>query len=235
MRRLTILSLALLAACATQPPPSVPTEPATPRAQPAPARSPNALTPVGAVPRTIVEPKIRVGLLTDQPAVTFPRTADGYYVISDAGASTLRRGFTLTPPLANATTRYAIQVSAISDKTSAEALMEKVRTEMNLPVRHVFDPASGAYRILAGDFPDSDSATPMRAQLTERGYGKDMLVVRRPSDEKFEMRHALVDDEGDSTVIAGESLLIMPVTGDTLVLDKLPYRTAARIFINARG
>jgi stage II sporulation protein D len=238
MRRLSIfLCAAVLASCATPPRPTAPS--ATPKVpapmQTPPTRSANALTPIGSVPRTIVEPKIRVGLLTDQSAVTFPRTAEGYFVVSDAGASTLKRGFTLTPPLAKATTRYAIQVSAISDQRSAEALIEKIQTEMKLPVRDVFDPAAGAYRILAGDFPDADSATPLRAQLTDRGYGKDMLVVRRPSDEKFELRHQLVDDEGDAQTIAGESLLILPITGDTIVLDKLPYRSAARVFINNRG
>lgn len=233
MRR--FIALLFLAACATQParPPAPEAPPVPPQAQP--ARSPNALTPAGSVARTIPEPKIRVGLLTDQSSVVFPRTADGYYVISDAGPSTLKRGFTLTPPLANATTRYAIQVSAISDQRSAEALAEKVRTEAGLAVKMVFDPAAGAYRILAGDFPDSDSATPARADLTSRGYGKDMLVVRRPSDETFEMRHRLTDDEGDSHAIAGESLLILPVSAETIVIDKQPYRTAARVFINNRG
>jgi stage II sporulation protein D len=237
MRRL-VLCTVVLAACATQPAPR-PAESTQPPSQPQPhaqpIRSPNALTPAGSVPRTIAEPKIRVGLLTDQSSVVFPRTADGYYVIGDAGPSTLKRGFTLAPPLANATTRYAIQVSAISDQRSAETLAEKIRTETQLPVKMVFDPAAGAYRVLAGDFPDSDSATPTRAQLTDRGYGKDMLVVRRPSDEQFELRHRLVDDEGDTHTIAGQSLLILPITAETIQLDKQPYRTAARIHINARG
>ena len=103
MRRFSIAVL-LLAACATQPPrPPAPPTSARVEPQPQPARSPNALTPVGSVPRTITEPKIRVGLLTDQVSVTFPRTTDGYYVIGDAGPSTLKRGFTLAPPLAKAT------------------------------------------------------------------------------------------------------------------------------------
>ena len=231
MRRFAVIAL-LLASCATAPPPPGPTRTPPPPAQ---QRSPNALTPAGSVARAIVEPKIRVGMLTDQSSVAFPRTADGYYVISDVGPSTLKRGFTLTPPLANAATRYAVQVSAVSDQRSAVGLAEKVRTEMSLDVRTIFDPAAGAYRILAGNFPDSDSATPLRAQLTDRGYGKEMLVVRRPSDEKFEMRHRLIDDEGDSQTIAGESLLILPIAADTIVIDKQPYRTAARVFINNRG
>lgn len=236
MRRLILLAL-VFASCATpspQPPAAQPPAPQPSVVAPS-LRSPNALTPVGSVTRTIVEPKIRVGLLTDQSAVTFPRTSDGYLVIGDAGPSTLKRGFTLTPPLANAATRYAIQVSAVSDQTSAETLAEKIRTETSLSVKQVFDPAGGVYRVLAGDFADSDSATPTRANLTERGYGKDMLVVRRPSDEKFETRHRLADDEGDTHTIAGESLLIVPISAETIVLDKQPYRTAARVFINNRG
>jgi stage II sporulation protein D len=62
-----------------------------------------------------------------------------------------------------------------------------------------------------------------------------MTVVRRPSEEKFEQRHRIVDDEGDEYTLAGESILIMPATGDTITIDNKPYRTAARLFINARG
>ncbi len=235
MRRLaSILSLVLFAACATAPPPP-PSESSAPAAQPAPARSPNALTPVAALPRTITEPKIRVGLVSDQAAVVFPRTADGYYLVTDQGPSILKRGFTANAPLANAVVRYAVQVSAISDLTSARELVAKLRTETGMRVDSVFDPASGTYKILAGDFESSDAATPARSQLTDRGYGKDMLVVRRPSDQPFEKRIEIVDDEGDRHILAGDTLRIFPVTADTITLDKLPYRTSGRLFVNPRG
>lgn len=240
MRRFTAFSFALvfLSACATAPsaPPSgsAPAPASAPQTAQAP-RSPNALTPVASIDRQIVQPSIRVGLLSDQPSVTFPRIAGGYYVVSDGGPQTLRRGFTATAPLSDATVRHAIQVSSVSDLTSANALAEKIRTETSLRVDTVFDPAGGAYRVLAGDFATTEAATPVRAQLTERGYGKEMLVVRRPSDEKFEKRHVVVDDEGDRYTLTGETLQIFPITAETLTIDKQPYRTSARLFINARG
>jgi stage II sporulation protein D len=238
MRRSALtLVLCFLAACASTPPSApVSTTPApTPTAQPAPERSSNALTPVASLPRTIAEPRIRVGLLSDQSTVTFPRTTDGYYLVSDQGPSLLRRGFTATAPLANATVRYAVQVSAISDQSSANALMEKIRTETGLRADAVFDVANGQYRILAGDFATSEAATPTRANLTERGYGKDLFVVRRPSDEKFEKRIAIVDDEGNQYTLSGAFITVLPAEAQTLVIDKQPYRSAARLFINARG
>lgn len=238
MRRLALgLFFALFLACTTTTPPPAAesTAPATPAATPAPQRSPNALTPVAAMPRTIAEPKIRVGLLIDQPEVVFPRTADGYYVVTDRGPSTLRRGFTVRAPLAEATVRYAVQMAAISDQSSAQALVDKLKAETGLRVDMTFDPASGTYKILAGDFAASADATPTRSQLTERGYGRDLQVVRRPSDQPFEKRFELIDDEGDRHTIDAATLQIFPQTAETLVLDKQPYRTSARLFINARG
>src|SRR5438105_14917000 len=111
MRRFAIF-VGLLAACATAPPTANRLPPIQPTPQP--ARSPNALTAVTSVARNIQEPRIRVGLLSDQQTVAFPRVAGGYYVVTDAGASALRRGFTLTAPLSDVTTHYALQVSAIS-------------------------------------------------------------------------------------------------------------------------
>jgi stage II sporulation protein D len=244
MRRfVSTLSALLIASCAATTPPrtssttasSTTTAPATPSAQPAPVRSANALTPVASVPRTIAEPRIRVGLLSDQSTVSFPRTADGYYLVTDKGPSLLRRGFTATAPLANAPVRYAVQVSAISDESSARTLVEKIRTETGLRADSVFDVANGQYKIIAGDFESSEAATPARANLTERGYGKDLLVVRRPSDQPFERRIVVVDDEGDRTTFEGPSLVVLPATAETLVIDKQPYRSSARLFINARG
>ena len=56
---------------------------------------------------------------------------------------------------------YAVQVSTISDVTSAMPLADKLRAEINTRVDAIFDPAGGAYRVLAGDFPDAASANPL--------------------------------------------------------------------------
>jgi stage II sporulation protein D len=247
MRRIALFAVlsSLLAACATtlsQPSQSQPAEsrpaesrPTANQQQPAATFSRHALTPVASMPRTIAEPRIRVGLLSDQSSVTFPRTTDGYYLVTDAGPSLLRRGFTASAPLANAPVRYAVQVSAISDQSSATALVEKIRTETRLRVDTVFDVANGQYRVLAGDFATSEEATPTRANLTERGYGRELLVVRRPSDQPFEKRITVVDDEGDQYTMNGDALVVFAATADTITIDKQPYRSAARLFINARG
>jgi stage II sporulation protein D len=236
MRRFALtLTLSLLAACASTTPRPIPTPTPTPSPQPAPSRSPNALTPVASLPRTIAEPRIRVGLMSDQSTVSFPRTADGYYLVTDKGPSLLRRGFTATAPLANAPVRYAVQVSAISDQSSAQTLVEKIRAETGLRVDTLFDVANGQYKVIAGDFESSDAATPARANLTERGYGKDLLIVRRPSDQPFEKRITIVDDEGDRATFEGPFLTVLPATAETLLIDKQPYRSSARLFINARG
>ncbi|HVG24484.1 MAG TPA: SpoIID/LytB domain-containing protein [Thermoanaerobaculia bacterium] len=237
MRRFVLTSFLVLSACSGTMPQAPSTAPdATPRATPAPQRSANALTPVASVPRTIAPPAIRVGLLVDQPEVTFPRvTGGGYYIVTDRGPQTLRRGFTVRAPLADATVRYAVQMAAISDQSSAQALAEKIRTDTGMRVDMTFDPASGTFKILAGDFASSEAATPERANLTERGYGRDLQVVRRPSDQPFEKRFTITDDEGDRYTLDAALLQIFPMSGDTLVLDKQPYRTSARLFINPRG
>jgi stage II sporulation protein D len=235
MRRTSLpFIVLLLAACATTPPPQPPSS-TTPSAQPAPVRPTNALTPAASLPVTIAEPRIRVGLLSDQSTVSFPRTADGYYIVTKQGPSLLKRGFTATAPLANAPVRYAVQVSAISDQSSANALVEKLRADTGLRADTVFDVANGQYKVLAGDFESSEAATPTRANLIERGYGKDLMVVRRPSDQPFEKRIVIRDDEGDQHTLDGASLLIVPASAETITIDKQPYRSAARLFVNARG
>ena len=233
MNRLAVLavSLAFATACAQPPAPQITPQPGTTE----PARSPSALTPVGSVSKRIAEPLIRVGLLSDQPNVAFPRVPDGYFIVAEAGPSVLRRGFSVSAPLADATVRYAVQMAAISDESSANALAERLRGETRQRVDVIFDPASGQRRVLAGDFATSDEATPFRATLIERGYGRDIVVVRRPSDQQFERVFAIVDDEGDRYTLRGESMLVMPVSQETVRIDNKPYRTAARLFINARG
>src|SRR5438445_9343882 len=118
MKARFVVAVALLAACAAPPP--------KPQIVPQP-RSTNALMSVPSVAKTIAEPRIRVGMLSDQTSVTFPRIDGGYYVIADRGAATLRRGFTDTAPLPETTPHYTLQAAALSDAGSASALAEKLR------------------------------------------------------------------------------------------------------------
>ena len=156
---------------------------------PPPARSPNALTPVTTPAKTIVEPRIKVGLINDQATVTFPRIAGGYYLITDTSSATIRRGFTMTAPLSDAPPHYAVQVSAVSDLPSANALAEKLRAESQQRVDVLIDTGGTAYRIIAGDFATSNDAQPLRDQLTQHGFGTNLLIVKRPADQPFEKRH----------------------------------------------
>ncbi len=234
-RFLVITTMLLAGGCvSTAPAPAPAAMPAAAQV----ARSQNALTPVASISKSIADPSIRVGMVSDQPAIAFPRVKDGYYVVSDAGPSTLRRGFSVNAPLRDAAVRYAVQVSSISDRPSATAFADKIRAESGQRVDMTFDPSApngGMYRILAGDFPDAQSAQPLRGQLTQRGYGKDMLIVRRPSDQPFEKRLDIVDDEGDRYTVNGASILVMPVSGESIAIGDKPYRTAARVLINPRG
>src|SRR5207248_3254323 len=135
MKRFAPIVLLLAAACAPQPAPV-----STPQLQPqAPQRSRNALAPAAGA-RAIAEPRIRVGMLSDQHSVTFPRVDGGYLLVDDKGAAQLlRRGFTDTAPLPpGAPAHYAVQVSSLSDQPSVDPFVEKLRTETGQRVDAVF-------------------------------------------------------------------------------------------------
>ncbi|HXI12826.1 MAG TPA: SpoIID/LytB domain-containing protein [Thermoanaerobaculia bacterium] len=197
-------------------------------------RTRNSMARVEANPKSFARPIIRVGLLSDQPAVTFERIGGGYLIETPDGVFALKRGFSVAAPVSAATLRYAVQVGAISDKTSADALTERLRAEASR-VDAVFDAPAGVYRIVAGDFADAESAEPLRGLLTQKGYATPMFIVKRPSDDPFTRVHRIVDDEGETHSIEAESLLVLPATVETVAIDGAPYRGGARLFINSRG
>lgn len=224
----------LAASCATTTQ-TGPPAPSPSSGQPAQASSANRLTPIARVPRTIAEPVVRVGLVTDQTSARFPRVEGGYLVITERGPSIIRRGFTVSSPVSQATTRYAVQVAALADRKGAEEFAAKISRETGERVDAVADPSGRPYRILAGDFETTDAAVPLRDRLTAARYGTDMLVTRRPSDQAFQRVHRLVDDEGDVHALESPTLLILPAQAGTVTIGELPYRGGARLFINNRG
>ncbi len=220
----------LMAGCATAPAP--PARPAP--VMPPTAHSPNALTPTNSA-RAINDPRIRVGMLSEQTSVSFPRTPGGYLIVTDSGPSTLRRGFTASAPVRGVEVRYAVQVSALLDQDSAGAFAEKVRTATGARADSLFEPAGGVYRVLAGDFPDADAARPLRDQIVTQGFAANPLIVRRPADKTFVKELIFSDDEGDQATLTGESVLVLPLDGETVSIDKKLYRGGARLWINSRG
>lgn len=225
--RITLFSLTLLLACTSAGPPS--------EVHPQVPTVPNRLAPLARAPRSVEEPVIKVGLLSDQSSVTFDRIEGGYVFITEKGPSLLRRGFTVSAPLAGqSTVRYAVQVALLTDLASTEAYAERLRRETSSRIDVVLDPVSG-YRILAGDFESSEAAQPFREQLISGGVPKDIFIVRRPAAGKFKKVHNIIDDENDQYAFEGESLLVIPASKETITIGGQPYRGAARIFINNRG
>lgn len=197
--------------------------------------SSNRLTPLATTSKQVMTPMIAVGLLSDQPTVTFPRRDDGYVIVGPAGPARIGRGFTLSAPLPAAAVRYGVQVSTISDTRSAEAFAQKIATDMNDRADLIFDAAGGTNKIVVGDFATAAEAEPLRSRLTQARFGKNMLIVRRPSPTEFEKRIELVDDEGDRHTFTGESILVFPGEKEGIQLGGQPYRGAGRIFVNSRG
>lgn len=219
----------LVAACATSPQPQKP-----PQQVEAPKPG-NRLTPVAQTSRSIAAPVVRVGLLSDQRTIAFDRIDGGYFVVADNGPSVIRRGFTVSAPLSDSPVTYAVQVAAVSDKESAQSLADRIATETGQRADLSFDAGPSLYRVLVGVFPDENAARPLREQLTTRGYAKDMMIVKRPGDQPFQKTLKLVDDEGDSYTINSASLLVLPVTAETVRIGEKRYRGGARVFINSRG
>jgi stage II sporulation protein D len=233
MRRIGLLFFAvtlLLARCATNP-----SQPKTPDIAPAPARPVNKLEPLARAPREIAAPLVRVGLLTDQATVSFPRIPDGYIIVSDREPYVLRRGFTDFAPAPAAGVHYTIQVAALSDRESAGEVADRVRRATSLEVDRIFDAGLGLFKVLAGDAASEAEARPLRQKVEDAGFGKDLLIVKHPSDRPFRKVHGIVDDEGNIHELEGDSLLVLPYSGETVTIGSDSYRGGARLFINSRG
>ena len=203
-----------------------------PQPQPAqPSRSPNALTPATAA-RAIQEPRIqrrapqrpaqrrvpahRRRLLPHRRQRRRAAAAARLHATprrSRDGADALRRAGQRASPISRASTPF---VEKLRDGDAGSA-----STPSSIP------PAASS-AILAGDFADSAAAEPLRDQLdaARLRQGHAHRPPRR-RNRPFEKQHQIVDDEGRSTTIAGESLLVMPVDrGDDR--DRQRSRTAPR-------
>lgn len=225
LRLSTLLLLAT--ACATAPPPAPGPAPQRPDAA--------AFEPISGAVAGPEAPTVRVGLLTDEASVEFPRIRGGYIVVAEEGAFRTHRGFSARAPLAGATVRHGVQVGAISDASSAAAMKERIEREQGADVTIVFDAATGFNRVIAGSFASPEEARPFREELVAAGWPSESMIVARPSVSDFQRRIAVMDDEGFQRVFDGSSLLVFPAAEETVRIGGSPYRGAARLFINSRG
>ncbi len=240
-RRYTAALLAVAASACTSTTPTEPARVPPPRPVPLPpvitpsARPANALSPDSRVTIKIARPIIKVGLESDQISTSFPRTGSGYVIVAPDGPWMIRRGFSLDAPIDKVETRHAIQVGAMTDQRSAEALAARARSETGLSTKLHFDTASTTYKILVGSFESEDAAQPVRADLIANGYPRDIFVVMRPADGSVDKKITLVDDEGDRHVFTAESLLVANVDGSPIGVGGKTYRGAIRVLVNTRG
>ncbi len=230
-----LAALVLFASCATTPVANSPSAPVAEQEPQSVSTQTNGLTAMGSSPKKLIEPTIRVGLLSDQSMTEFRRIEGGYIVIDSRGAHGLQRGFSLRAPLAGAAVAYAVQAAAISDSRSAEALAARMRKEASVDVDVIFDAATGMYKIFAGNFPDAAAAEPLRGRLIEQGHAKETIVARRPAVEKFQNVIELIDDEGGRKRFVDNSILIFPAAKDGIEVGGVMYRGAARALVNPRG
>lgn len=227
-RSASLVLFPLLVACATTTPTALPRE-AVP-----PARDTNALAPLATAPREIPAPRIRVGLATDEPRAEFPRVEGGWIIQTDAGPSSLRRGFTVEAPRAGAPVRWAVRVATLPTREAAETEAIRVRGMTSAPVE-ILEDAAAQWRVIVGDFETSAAGGSTRDELLRAGIRPPIYVVRRPSVEPVRRELVLTDDEGNRHTLAGESILVVPATRETMAIAGKPYRGGARLFINDRG
>jgi stage II sporulation protein D len=228
MMKPILLAIVILsaAACTTVAPPPVP--PAGPPVAPEALEAWSGETPLPDPPR------IRVGLGSDLPEMTFPRIDGGYVLLPDPGSPLFtHRGFTLSAPLAGAAIRHGVQVAAFSDRAGAEALQRRLAAD-EVSSRIITAAGSGLLLVLAGDFATSQEASGLREALLARGYPSDLFVTRLPSEEGFEHELRFEDDENQSRVFRTRNLLVFAVDGGVPILGHR-YRGGASVFINDRG
>lgn len=227
--RIFLIASVAVTGCTTLPPsPPVTVEERAPATE-------DGFQPLSSAVRRPTEPLIAVGLLTDQAEIAFPRTTNGYHIVSDAGRFFTTRGFTARAPLAGETVRYGVQVGAISDTGSAEAMKRRIESEQRTDVVLVFDAATGMNRVIAGSFATADEARPFREILVSAGWPSDSMIVPRPSTTGFTPAVHVVDDEGQSRTFSGTAIEVLPASGDEIRIGDAPYRGLARLHVNARG
>ncbi|MFN2443117.1 MAG: SpoIID/LytB domain-containing protein [Thermoanaerobaculia bacterium] len=200
----------------------------------APSVQEASLLPLEGTIPPIESPRIRVGLETDSAEAVFPRREGGWFVRTEAGPRMIRRGFTLRAPRAGEPVRWGVRVATFDTEAAARTEAERVRGIVDTQIDVVSGPA-GQWRVLVGDFPSSEAGQETRDRLLSQGYAPPLWVVRRPTTASFTRELTLVDDEGGSTMIPGQSVLIQPVNGAMIEIAGKPYRGGARIWISERG
>lgn len=245
MSRAALVALGLgLVACGQPPPRTAPRVVPTPTPAPLPTPTPTPTPlpepeqPVTPEPPPAPAPPaadllLRVGLLSDQTAVTFPCCAPDLRATWQGKAWGLTRALRVEPaPEGTEPGIFRVQVAALRDPGQADSLARALHRAAGEPADSVLDAESGLYRVRIGRYASKDAAEAARRDLTRFGVGDAWVVsegggVREP---------ALRLQQGDMVVtVAGRWLAIDDGSGAGITIGGHRYRGRILIYLNDRG
>ena len=176
---------------------------------------------------------LRVGLLSDQTALTLPCCAPELHAAWQGKTWSITRALHVEPaPEGTEPGIFRVQVAALRDPGQAESLARSLQRAAGEPADSVLDAESGLYRVRIGRYANKEAAEAARRGLTRFGVGDAWVVsegggVREP---------ALRLTQGDMVVTApGRWIAVDDGSGNGILVGGHRYRGRILVYLNDRG
>ncbi|HVS03173.1 MAG TPA: SpoIID/LytB domain-containing protein [Thermoanaerobaculia bacterium] len=217
-------------------PPLAPAEPAVP-AEPSPPPLEAAPEPAEALAVAEPEPlplsipvSVRVGLLTDQKAVSF-----GSGLRVEASGQAVAESAPLRIEPASGGTEagiFRLQVAALRDPGQAESLAGRLARATGQPAEVVLDAETGFHRVRLGRYPTREAAEAARRQLTVHGVTQAWVVEEGGGVIDPALR---VIQGKQAQRLPGRWLVVRRSDGEGVEVAGKRYRGAVLVYLNDRG
>ena len=193
-------------------------------------RSVPARPPVPAVPRAftpeagLLQPVIRIGVLTDAPRVSISAESGVTLSIRTADVeaprrvqlpvATLRRSGGATP----ATRYFRVQVASVTDELMARDSADRARAASGQPATLAWNDATQTFQVRAGSFETRDQASALARLLGDAGFRGAWVVEQ--AREAAGSGVALLETREELAFVA----IAPSQAGESLTVDSVPYR-----------